>query len=161
MPLYPPLPWKMGFPGGSEGKASACNAGDPVPSLGWDDPLEKEMATHSSILAWRIHGQKSLIGYSPRGCKESDTTEWLLSFLSSMKNSIIGILVWQLLFLDTPISQHSWVALSTAGSDRCSCAVVLPLLSYCFNSFFSLVFCSLGMGLFYFFPGVIVPPESV
>ena len=31
---------------------------------GWEDPLEKEMATHSSILAWRIHGQRSLEGYS-------------------------------------------------------------------------------------------------
>ena len=53
----------MGFPGGSEVKASASNAGDPgsipgfdpwVQSLGWEDPLEKEMATHSSILAWRL-----------------------------------------------------------------------------------------------------------
>ena len=38
--------------------------------------LEKEMATHSSILAWRIDGWKSLVGYSPWGCKESDTTEY-------------------------------------------------------------------------------------
>ena len=45
----------MGFPGGSDGKESACNAGDPViQSLGWEDALEKGMATHSSILAWRI-----------------------------------------------------------------------------------------------------------
>ena len=84
----------MGFPGGSDGKESACNAGDPglipgsgrspgegigyplqcswaslvaqliknppavqetwVRSLGWEDPLEKGKATHSSILAWRI-----------------------------------------------------------------------------------------------------------
>ena len=43
--------------------------------LGWEDPLEEGMATHSSILAWRIHGQRSLAGYSPRVCKESDTTE--------------------------------------------------------------------------------------
>ena len=43
--------------------------------LGWGDPLEEGMATHSSILAWRIHGQRSLAGYSPRVCKESDTTE--------------------------------------------------------------------------------------
>ena len=43
----------MGFPGG-EIKASACNVGDLVRSLGQEDPLEKEMATHSSILAWRI-----------------------------------------------------------------------------------------------------------
>ena len=48
-----------------------------VCSLGWEDPLEKEMATHSSILAWRIHGQGSLAGYSPWGRKESDTTERL------------------------------------------------------------------------------------
>ena len=44
----------MGFPGGSEGKESACNAETWVQSLGWEDPLEKEMATHSSILAWKI-----------------------------------------------------------------------------------------------------------
>ena len=42
--------------------------------LGQEDPLEKEMATHSSILAWKIHGQRSLVGYSPWGCKESDMT---------------------------------------------------------------------------------------
>ena len=46
-----------------------------VRSLGWEDPLEKGMATYSSILAWRIHGQKSLVGYSPQGHKESDMTE--------------------------------------------------------------------------------------
>ena len=46
--------------------------------LGWEDPLEKGMATHSSILAWRIHGQRSLECYKPLGHKESDTTEWLV-----------------------------------------------------------------------------------
>ena len=48
-----------------------------VQSLGWEDPLEKEMATHSSTPAWKIHGQRSLVGYSPWGRKESDTTERL------------------------------------------------------------------------------------
>ena len=43
-----------------------------VRSLGWEDPLEKGMVTHSSILAWGTHGL-----YSPWGCKESDTTERL------------------------------------------------------------------------------------
>ena len=43
-----------GFSGGSDGKESACNVGDWVGSLGGEDPLEKEMATHSSILAWEI-----------------------------------------------------------------------------------------------------------
>ena len=37
----------------------------------------EEMATHSSILAWKIHGQRNLVGYSPWGRKESDTTERL------------------------------------------------------------------------------------
>ena len=41
----------MGFPGGSDSKESPCNVGDPVWSRGWKDPLEKGMATHSSILA--------------------------------------------------------------------------------------------------------------
>ena len=40
----------QGFPDGSYGKESACNAGD----LGWEDPLEEGMATHSSVLAWKI-----------------------------------------------------------------------------------------------------------
>ena len=44
----------MDFPDGSDGKASAYNVGDPGQSLGWEDLLEKEMATHSSILAWKI-----------------------------------------------------------------------------------------------------------
>ena len=43
----------VGFPGGSEGKESACNI-QLVRSLGWEDPLEKKMATYSSILAWKI-----------------------------------------------------------------------------------------------------------
>ena len=46
-----------------------------VQSLGQEDLLEKEIATHSSILTWKIHGQRSLLGYSPWGRKESDMTE--------------------------------------------------------------------------------------
>ena len=44
----------LGFLGGSGGKESACNVGDLGSILGWEDPLEKGMATHSSILAWEI-----------------------------------------------------------------------------------------------------------
>ena len=46
-----------------------------VRSLSQEDLLEKEMATHSSILAWRIPWMRSLVVYSPWGRKESDTTE--------------------------------------------------------------------------------------
>ena len=44
----------MGFPGGSVGKESACNVETLVQFLGQEDPLEKAMATHCSILAWEI-----------------------------------------------------------------------------------------------------------
>ena len=43
-------------------------------TLGQEDPLEKGMTTHSNILTWRIHGQRSLVGYSSCGLQESDTT---------------------------------------------------------------------------------------
>ena len=46
-----------------------------VRSLGWEDPLEEGMATHSVFLPGESYGQRSLVGYSPWGCKESDTTE--------------------------------------------------------------------------------------
>ena len=46
-----------------------------VPSLGYEDPLEKGMATHSSILTWRIPWTEELVGYSPWCHKELNTTE--------------------------------------------------------------------------------------
>ena len=45
-----------------------------VQSLGWEDPLEKEMATQLSILANKFHGKRSLTGYRLWGLKELDTT---------------------------------------------------------------------------------------
>ena len=45
-----------------------------VSSLGQEDPLEEEMATHSSILAWKLHGRMSLAGYNSWVHKESDAT---------------------------------------------------------------------------------------
>ena len=44
-------------------------------SLGWEDPLERGMATHSSILAWRVPRTEGLVGYSPRGHRESEMTQ--------------------------------------------------------------------------------------
>ena len=48
-----------------------------VRSLGREDPLEKEMANHASTVAWEIPWTEVPVGYSPWGCKESDTTERL------------------------------------------------------------------------------------
>ena len=66
----------MGFPGGSVVKNSTTNAKDTSSIIGSGNPLEKEIlvAIHSSILAWEIHGQRSLMGYSPWSHKELDTT---------------------------------------------------------------------------------------
>ena len=49
-----PLQYSWASLGGLAGKESACNVGDLVQSLGWEDPLEKAKAAHFSILAWRI-----------------------------------------------------------------------------------------------------------
>ena len=46
-----------------------------VLSLSWEDPLEEEMASHSSILAWKLHEQRSLVSYNSKGYKESEMTE--------------------------------------------------------------------------------------
>ena len=46
-----------------------------VQSLGWEDPLEKELATHSTILVWEIPRTEELVSYNPCGRKELDRTE--------------------------------------------------------------------------------------
>ena len=63
----------MCFPGSSDGKESACNARDLVPSLGWEGPLEKRMATHSSILAWRMPMDRGAWQAMVHGVKKSWT----------------------------------------------------------------------------------------
>ena len=64
-----------GFPGDSGGKESTCNAGDQVESLGQEEPLEKRLATHSSILAWRIPWKEQPARLQSWGCKKLDMTE--------------------------------------------------------------------------------------
>ena len=59
----------MDFPGGSDGKASAAMRETWVRSLGQEDPLEKEMGTHSSILAWKIPWMEEPGGLQSMGLK--------------------------------------------------------------------------------------------
>ena len=54
-----------------------------VQPLGWEAPLEKRMATHSHSCPENPHGQRSLVGYSPLGRKESDKAERLSTHLIS------------------------------------------------------------------------------
>ena len=65
----------MVLPASSDGKESACNAGDLGLIPGQEDLLEKEIAICSSILAWRIPWTEELGGYSPWCHRESDMTK--------------------------------------------------------------------------------------
>ena len=64
----------LGFPGSTEVKRLPAMQETWVQSLGQEDPLEKEMATHSSSLAGKSHGQRGLAGYSPWSHQESNRT---------------------------------------------------------------------------------------
>ena len=59
-------------------------------SLGWEDSLEKGMATHPSILPGESHGQRSLVNYSLWGHKESDMTERLTVPIAATLESAIA-----------------------------------------------------------------------
>ena len=78
----------LGFPGGTHGKESACNAGKlgSIPGLG--DPLEEGMATHSSIRAWRIPWTED----PGSGHKELDmTTQLTFQFSLKMPESLLKL----------------------------------------------------------------------
>ena len=67
----------LGFPGGSDDKEPACSAEDLGSIPGSEDPMEKGMATHSSILAWRIPMDRRTWRATVHGVVESDTTQRL------------------------------------------------------------------------------------
>ena len=77
---------RPGFPDGSDGKESTCNVNQTwVRSLGWEGPLEEGVATHSSILAWRIPWIEELGGFSPWGRKEvTEATQHACSMLAAV-----------------------------------------------------------------------------
>ena len=110
-----PSPSPMGFFSGSDGEESACNVGDPGVIMGREDPLEKEMAAHPGILAWRTHGHSSLGSYSSWGHKESDTTERLTHTPSPTYSSHVTLYIR---FLEQCLT-----------SDRCSLKTLLSELN--------------------------------
>ena len=82
-----------------------------VRSLGLEDPLEKEMAIHSSILAWRVPWTEEPVDYSPWGHKELDTTERLtLSlFIESGKMALINLIAgqeWRFRYREQTLEHH-------------------------------------------------------
>ena len=96
--FLPSLPCLMGFPGGSDGKESGCNAGDLGLRLGFNPwvrkiPWRRAWQPTPVFLPGESQGQRSLAGYSPWGHKEPDTTECLtLSlFTSTFDNACISV----------------------------------------------------------------------
>ena len=88
-----PIWSSLDFPGGSEGKVSAYNAGYLVQSLGWEDLLEKEMATHSRILAWKIPWTEEPGRLQSMGSQRVGH-DWVISLsLSSRKMGFYSLLV--------------------------------------------------------------------
>ena len=72
-----PTPVFLGFPGGSDGIESTCSVGDLglIPELGRSPEEGKGYPVSPVFWSGEFHGQRNLAGYSPRDCKESDTTE--------------------------------------------------------------------------------------
>ena len=100
----------LGFPGNSV----VSNAGDGGLILVWEDPLKKEMATHSSIIAWRIPWTEKPGGLQSRGvAKESDTTEGLTLCVcySAVSESAIYTNISPFLrdFLPISVTTECWV----------------------------------------------------
>ena len=120
----------MGFPGGSEVKASAWNVGDPGSILGREDPLEKEMAIHSSTLAWRIPWREEPGGLQSM---ESQSWTWLTNFTFTFHFHALeremaahsSVLAWRIPRMGKPVGlpsmgshrvRHDWSNLAAAAT---------------------------------------------
>ena len=102
-----------GFPCSSVGKESACNSGHLGSILGWEDPLEKEMATHSSVLAWRIPWTEEPGRLQSTGLQELGMTEWLSTHRGWSVFSAKGLIITILGFVTYRIS--------VATTELCHC----------------------------------------
>ena len=86
--------WLTGLPWWLSSKVSACNVGDPGSILGQEHPLEKGMATHSGILAWRIPRTEKPGSYSACNCKKSDWAANTHIEKSAPQNKSIAWYLW-------------------------------------------------------------------
>ena len=106
----------MGFPLTQAVKSLLAMLETRVQSLGLEDPLEREMATHSSILAWRIPWKEDPQA-SPWGCKESDMTEQitLFSVISASDSCVICAILFGCFYIHVSIS-HKHMNINTHTS---------------------------------------------
>ena len=90
-------------------------------SLGWDDPLEEEMATTPVFLPGESHGQRSLAGYSPWGCKESNTTKLLNNSCTQVSLVLTVVLEKSLRGTWRPQFHSAWYSLTVWFGRLLSC----------------------------------------
>ena len=96
--LYEYLCHQPGFPGGSDDKASACRVWPKFDPWIREVPWGRKWQPTPGLLLGKSHGQRSLVGYSPWGRKESDMTEWLnFLFLSLTTNMWLVFRFWSAL----------------------------------------------------------------
>ena len=90
--------------------------------------MEKEVATHSSILAWRIHGQRNLVGHSPQGHKERVGHDW--SNLACVHEMLLWI---DFLLLSSSSATHGliykYANVNTDSCVKCSSGLIVLLLT--------------------------------
>ena len=108
-------------------------------SLGWEDPLEEGMATHSSIFTWRIHMDRG--AWQSMGLKESDKTEWLSTYTSLWPNFHICTWHWKSYSFDCTVqimdegkARQNWKGITWAFGGG-GIKVILDVLRPKFESF--------------------------
>ena len=113
-----------------------------VRSLGWEDPLEKETATHSSILPGKSHGTTSPAAYSPWGHKESDMTERFHFAINDAPTSSVPSIMSQSLMWVAAVLDKSNIPF-TDNISRMP-AIILYALKHSISSmdYFSLYICA-------------------
>ena len=100
----------VAYPRWLRGKESPAMREMPLPSLGREDPWRRKWQPTPVFLPGKCHGQRSLAGYNPWGCKELDTTEWL----NNNKPALSFFLYKSVFYLDkSPLSTHCFCSRNT------------------------------------------------
>ena len=97
----------LGFPDGSDSKKSACNVGDLGWIPGWEDPLEKDMATHSSILAWRIPWKEEPGWLQSMGSQRVGDWVILIRYICRSGDTVIMLFLDNVTFSRNPTNANS------------------------------------------------------
>ena len=113
----------LGFPGSSDGKESACNVGDPCSIWVGKIPWRRKWQPTPVFLPRKSHGQRSLAGYGPRGCKQSGTTERLTLSklhlpLQGLNQLLLQLLTFSHLLKEVQGGEQTWDTLCSGQKNK-------------------------------------------